>query len=135
DENPTERDFSTLRLGHQEEMVARSEKNALDQTVGVHRAIGAYRHERIRGTGLAGGNLGDIISQHIEPPDFEWHVEQLQLLHYRRLDLVAGGSRVVDDLGCNISLDCAGERQEIEKQPDDHAALELARNLGASRQS
>src|SRR3954447_7441507 len=134
DENPTERDFWTLRLGDQEEMVARSEENALDQPFGVHRAIGAYRHERIRGTGLAGGNFGDIISQHIEPPDFDWHVEQLQLLHERRLDLVAGGSRVVDDFGCNISRDRAGERQEIEKQPDDHAALELARNLGASRQ-
>jgi hypothetical protein len=134
DKNPIESDFWTLRLGDQEEMVARSEKNAFDEPIGIHRTIGTYRHERVGGTSLAGGNPGDIVSQRVESPDFDWPIEQLQLLHERSLDLVAGGPRMVDNFGCNIALDRSGERQRIEKQSDDHMTLELARNLGGSRQ-
>src|SRR3981081_2393412 len=60
-----------LRLGDQKDVPARSEQNTLDQLLGIHRAVGTQRHKTIGGARLAGGNISDVVSQHIEPPDLD----------------------------------------------------------------
>src|SRR6202034_3488776 len=66
DEDAIEGDLRPLRLGDQIEMPARSKQNALDQPLGIHRAVGTQSHKAVGGARLAGGNPGDIVSQHIE---------------------------------------------------------------------
>src|ERR1700723_3148395 len=42
---------------------------ALDQPLRIHSAVGTQGHKAVGGARLAGGNPGDIVSQHIEAPN------------------------------------------------------------------
>jgi rhodanese-related sulfurtransferase len=71
-------DLGPLNLGDQIEMPARSEQNALDQPLGVHRAVGRQSRKTVGGARFAGGNPGDIVSQNIETADFDGALKLLQ---------------------------------------------------------
>ena len=77
--------FGPLSLGDQTEMPARSEQNALDQPLGIHRAVGTQSRKTVGGARLAGGNPGDIVSQHIEAPNLYGALKLLQPPRQQRL--------------------------------------------------
>ena len=60
-------------------------QNALDQALGIHCAVGTQVHKAVGGARLAGGNPGDIVSQHIEAPNFYGALKLLQPPRQQRL--------------------------------------------------
>ncbi|HLQ89219.1 MAG TPA: hypothetical protein VK148_04175 [Xanthobacteraceae bacterium] len=115
-------------------MPARSEQNAFDQPLGIHRAIGTQCHEGIGGACLAGRNFGEVAGQYIEPPNLGRPLKQFEPLGQQRLGLVAGFARPLHDLGRNkraseVRFDRNGQGQGIEEQTDD-LTLEPSRNIG-----
>src|ERR1700737_2620596 len=65
----------------------------------IHRAIGTQRHKGIGGARLAGSNIGDVVSQHIEPPDLDWPLKLCESPGQQRLSLVASLARPVRQFG------------------------------------
>src|ERR1700733_14096086 len=94
DEDAIEGDLGPLRLGDQIEMPARSEQNALDQPLGIPCAVGTQGNKAVGGARLAGGNPGDIVSQHIEAPNLYGAPKLLQPPRQQRLSLIAGLARM-----------------------------------------
>src|ERR1700681_643089 len=85
DEDAVEGDLRPLNLGDQIEMPARSEQNALDQPLGIHRAVGTQSHKAVGGARLAGGNPADLVSQHIQAPNLYGALKLLQPPRQQRL--------------------------------------------------
>jgi len=117
---------------------ARSEQNTLDQLLGIHRAVGTQRHKTIGGAHLAGGNISDVVSQHIEPPDLDGPLQLHQPPGQQRLGFVAGLARLVQSLGRgdragSLHVDQTWQGQGIKKQSDDHLRIDPPGNIGNSR--
>jgi len=88
--------FGPLSLGDQTEMPARSEQTALDQPLGIHRAVGTQSRKTVGGARLAGGNPGDIVSQHIETANLDAALKVLQPPRQQHLGQIAGLARMVN---------------------------------------
>jgi hypothetical protein len=92
---------------------ARSQQDSFDQLIGIHRTIGTQRHKSVGGARLAGGNLGDVVGQHIEPPDLDWPLKLPEAPCQQLLDFVAGLARAVDQFLRGVPFNRTGQRQGI----------------------
>ena len=79
-------------------MPAGSEEHALDQTLGIHCAVRSQRDEGIRGARLAGGDIGDVIGQHVKVPNLHGPIKELEALDEFFLHDVASLVRLLQQL-------------------------------------
>src|ERR1700716_1281782 len=71
------RDRPASRLTNEKNVPARSEQHAFDESFGVRRAVRTERHKCVGRARLTCGNIGDVVSEYIEPPDLGHPIKHL----------------------------------------------------------